>query len=147
MKDNSRKRHIAKAVTWRIIGTLDTILLSWFISGSPLVGLKIGISEVATKMVLYYFHERIWFKINIPSNNKRHLFKTISWRLVGSLDTFVLAWVISGNPTTGLKIGVAEVLTKMVFYYLHEKLWYIFDFGLEKRTSLKDEKKCNSTPL
>ena len=105
MKDNSHKRHVAKAITWRIIGTLDTIILSWVISGDPWIGLKIGISEVATKMILYYIHERLWFKINIPSSNKRHLFKTISWRTVGSLDTFILAWIISGNPITGIKIG------------------------------------------
>ncbi len=53
MKDNSHKRHVAKAITWRIIGTLDTIILSCVISGDPWIGLKIGISEVATKMILY----------------------------------------------------------------------------------------------
>ena len=137
MKDNSHKRHMAKAITWRIIGTLDTIILSWVISGNPWIGLKIGISEVATKMILYYFHERLWFKINIPSSNKRHVLKTISWRTVGSLDTFILAWIISGNPITGIKIGTAEVLTKMIFYYLHERLWYLFDYGLEKNYRIK----------
>jgi uncharacterized membrane protein len=128
---------MAKAITWRIIGTLDTIILSWVISGNPWIGLKIGISEVATKMILYYFHERLWFKINIPSSNKRHVLKTISWRTVGSLDTFILAWIISGNPITGIKIGTAEVLTKMIFYYLHERLWYLFDYGLEKNYRIK----------
>ncbi|MEH6777510.1 DUF2061 domain-containing protein [Maribacter arcticus] len=137
MKDNSHKRHMAKAITWRIIGTLDTIILSWVISGNPWIGLKIGISEVATKMILYYIHERLWFKINIPSSNKRHVLKTISWRTVGSLDTFILAWIISGNPITGIKIGTAEVLTKMIFYYLHERLWYLFDYGLEKNYRIK----------
>lgn len=137
MKDNSHKRHMAKAITWRIIGTLDTIILSWVISGNPWIGLKIGISEVATKMILYYIHERLWFKINISSSNKRHVLKTISWRTVGSLDTFILAWIISGNPITGIKIGTAEVLTKMIFYYLHERLWYLFDYGLEKNYRIK----------
>ena len=40
MQDNSRKRHIAKAITWRIVGTIDTIILSWIISGDPLIGLE-----------------------------------------------------------------------------------------------------------
>ena len=65
MKDQSRKRHLAKTITWRIVGTLDTILLSWLITGNPWTGLKIGLAEVITKMVLYYFHERVWFKINL----------------------------------------------------------------------------------
>jgi len=64
MKDNSRKRHIAKTISWRTVGTIDTIILSWIISGNPLSGLKIGFTEVITKMILYYFHERIWYKFN-----------------------------------------------------------------------------------
>lgn len=140
MPNNSRKRHIAKTITWRFIGTIDTMILSWIISGDPYVGLKIGIAEVATKMILYYVHERLWFKYNLPNSNKRHLLKTLSWRFVGSLDTFLLAWLISGNPITGMKIGIAEVLTKMVLYYLHERVWYLFNFGLDKSNRLKNEK-------
>lgn len=141
MLDTSHKRHLAKSITWRIVGTLDTFILSWIITGNVVVGLKIGLSEIATKMVLYYFHERLWFKINLPNSNKRHIFKTFSWRIVGTLDTFVLAWIITGNPFTGLKIGVVEIITKMIFYYLHEKIWYRIDFGLEKRYKDKRWKK------
>ena len=136
MKDQSRKRHLAKAITWRIIGTIDTILLSWLISGNPLTGLKIGFSEVLTKMVLYYFHERVWFKINLTKDGKllesrkRHIGKTITWRMVGTIDTMLLAWWISGNPLTGMKIGVAELFTKMIFYYVHERIWHKSRYGL-----------------
>ena len=66
MLDTSHKRHLAKSITWRIVGTLDTFILSWIITGNVVVGLKIGLSEIATKMVLYYFHERLWFKVNSP---------------------------------------------------------------------------------
>ncbi len=57
-----RKRHILKTITWRIIGTIDTIVVSWIISGDPFIGLSIGGFEVFTKMLLYYFHERAWYK-------------------------------------------------------------------------------------
>lgn len=139
MKDKTYKRHIAKAVTWRIVGTVDTVLLAWFITGNPYTGLKIGFSEVITKMVLYYLHERVWFRVkmgvkrNGDDSKKRHLAKTFSWRIIGTLDTMVLAWLISGNPLTGLKIGVAEVITKMILYYVHERTWYKIDFGLPGR--------------
>lgn len=58
----SYKRHIAKTITWRIVGTIDTILLSWLITGDLAVGLTIGGVEVMTKMILYFAHERIWYK-------------------------------------------------------------------------------------
>lgn len=58
----SRKRHILKTITWRIIGTLDTMILSWIITGNWKWGVAIGGVELITKMVLYYFHERAWYK-------------------------------------------------------------------------------------
>jgi uncharacterized membrane protein len=58
----SYKRHILKTISWRIIGTIDTMILSWIITGSWKWGLAIGGTEVITKMVLYYFHERVWYK-------------------------------------------------------------------------------------
>lgn len=143
MKDQSRKRHLAKSITWRIVGTIDTILISWLISGNPLTGLKIGFTEVITKMFLYYFHERIWFKVNLSKDGKllesrkRHIGKTITWRMVGTLDTIIISWIISGNPMTGLKIGISEVLTKMVFYYIHERIWHKSKFGLKKSDPIK----------
>ncbi len=58
------KRHIAKTVTWRIIGTLDTIIISGLITGSWVVGLAIGGIETISKMVLYFLHERLWYKFS-----------------------------------------------------------------------------------
>ena len=58
----SYKRHIAKTLSWRVIGTLDTMILSGIITGSWITGLTIGGVEVLTKMILYYFHERVWYK-------------------------------------------------------------------------------------
>jgi uncharacterized membrane protein len=58
----SYKRHFAKTLSWRIIGTIDTMLLSSVITGSWEMGLTIGGAEVVTKMVLYFLHERIWYK-------------------------------------------------------------------------------------
>jgi uncharacterized membrane protein len=60
----SYKRHVAKTISWRIIGTLDTIILSGIITGSWGIGLAIGGVEVITKMVLYYLHERAWYKLS-----------------------------------------------------------------------------------
>ena len=143
MKAN--KRHIAKTITWRAIGTLDTLLLSWFISGDISTGLQIGGLELVTKMILYYFHERLWFKSNITSSNKRHILKTFTWRGIGTLDTIILSWIITGNPLTGLKIGGAEVITKMLLYFGHEKLWYRINFGLDLRYRRKRLEKIKRT--
>ncbi len=58
----SYKRHAIKSLSWRVIGTLDTIILSGLITGSWNIGLAIGGIEVFAKMILYYTHERVWYK-------------------------------------------------------------------------------------
>ncbi len=71
-KNPSVKRHIAKTITWRIVGTIDTMIIGWLITGDPLTGVKIGGVEVLTKMFLYFMHERVWFKVNygLPHREK-----------------------------------------------------------------------------
>ena len=55
-------RSIVKTISWRALGTIDTILISYFITGSFGMAASIGAIELFTKMVLYYFHERAWNK-------------------------------------------------------------------------------------
>ena len=62
-KTERHARSIVKAVSWRILGTLDTIVISWFISGSISIAFSIGTFELLTKTLLYYFHERLWTSI------------------------------------------------------------------------------------
>ena len=66
---------------------------------------------------------------------KRHIAKTITWRFIGTLDTMTLAWIVSGNPLAAIQIGFAEVVTKMIFYYIHERVWYKINFGISKRNN------------
>jgi uncharacterized membrane protein len=58
----SRSRHIAKTVTWRIIATSTTILIAGTVAGDWAIGAQIGVIEFFTKMVLYYGHERAWYR-------------------------------------------------------------------------------------
>lgn len=59
------------------------------------------------------------------SNDKlRHILKTLTWRMIGTIDTIILGWIITGNLKTGMTIGGVEVVTKMILYYLHERFWY-----------------------
>lgn len=53
-------KSIMKSVSWRIVGTLDTMLISYIITGKLTMALSIGSVEVLTKTILYYFHERLW---------------------------------------------------------------------------------------
>lgn len=72
----------------------------------------------------------------------RSLCKAISWRVVGSLDTILLATLLtSGQVVVATKIGVAEVITKTVLYFLHERVWAFAGFGQENRISTRYSKR------
>ena len=58
----TRKRHIAKTISYRVISTLIGFLLMWLISGSVKVGAAFGVAELVYKPIQYYIHERIWYK-------------------------------------------------------------------------------------
>ena len=57
-------RSVVKTISWRTVGTLDTMIVSYFVTGSLVMAASIGTIEVITKMALYYFHERAWNKIS-----------------------------------------------------------------------------------
>lgn len=65
-KDNADEkitRSVVKTLSWRIIGTIDTILISWLLTGTLALALSIGAVELITKMILYFVHERVWNSI------------------------------------------------------------------------------------
>jgi uncharacterized membrane protein len=53
-------KSIIKAITWRMVGTLNTVIIAWLLTGSVKISSAIGGIEVITKTILYYFHERVW---------------------------------------------------------------------------------------
>ena len=59
----SRLRSVLKALSWRVLATLTTIAIAYFIVGDVKVALKIGAVEVVVKMAIYYLHERAWAKV------------------------------------------------------------------------------------
>ncbi|MDX1651736.1 MAG: DUF2061 domain-containing protein [Brumimicrobium sp.] len=56
-------RSLVKALSWRTVGTIDTIFISWMLSGELTLAFSIGSIELFTKMVLYFLHERIWNQV------------------------------------------------------------------------------------
>jgi uncharacterized membrane protein len=73
-----------KAISWRLVGTIDTMIISYFITGKVAIAITIGSVEVITKTILYYFHERLWAHIHriklkgwLGINNKQYEVKRV----------------------------------------------------------------------
>ncbi|MCW5909216.1 MAG: DUF2061 domain-containing protein [Chitinophagales bacterium] len=144
----SHFRSIIKGISWRVVGTIDTIFISFFLTGHVSMAIKIGATEVITKVALYYLHERGWllFLKGKDQTPRISFTKAVTWRTIGTIDTMLLGWFYSGNPLTGLKIGFTEVVTKIVLYYLHERLWHRIPIGtVRKWFGIKEEEKATAT--
>jgi len=145
MREN-HLRSIIKGASWRIIGTCDTIMLSLIFTGKLGKALRIGGIELFTKVALFWLHERIWMRLNFGKKIKivnglkieeeqhyRSVIKGISWRIVGSLDTFWIALFVNRDSAhatqTAVYIVATEVVTKVSLFWLHERLWMKVKWG------------------
>lgn len=138
----SKRRSLLKAITWRAAGGIHTAAISWIITGDLTSGLNMGIADVIVKILFYMIHDQLWERVKMDKqsklregkNKRLHWIKAITYRILSSGLTVLLGWLILGNPLTGLKIGIVEIFTKIILYYLHERLWHKTDFGMKQKS-------------
>jgi uncharacterized membrane protein len=101
--------------------TQDTIngVEKWHVSASPDI-----ISWEGTNVTLQHRTRKV--------SHKRHILKSISYRLYSSCITSLIASALIGNVALGLSIGTADFFIKIFTYYIHERVWYKIPFGIEK---------------
>ncbi len=56
-------------------------------------------------------------------SKKKSFLKALSWRVTGTLDTFIISWLITGSPKLATGIAGIEVVSKVILYYIHERVW------------------------
>jgi uncharacterized membrane protein len=61
--------------------------------------------------------------------HRRSLAKAVSWRATGSIDTFIISYIVTGQLALAAPIALTELLTKVVLYYLHERAWTFIPWG------------------
>ncbi|AXU18385.1 hypothetical protein C7W88_04030 [Novosphingobium sp. THN1] len=79
-------------------------------------------------MILFHGHEA----------HTRSIVKAISWRTLGSIDTFLLGWLFTGSAKAAGAIAGTEVITKIGLYYFHERVWSSIHWGTQ-RPAVEDE--------
>jgi uncharacterized membrane protein len=71
-------------------------------------------------------------RMNLFSGREGHVrsfVKAVSWRAVGTLDTFIISFFVTGKVTVAGSIASIEVITKILIYYLHERMWAMVPWG------------------
>ena len=136
-KKESHLRSLLKGISWRVVATVDTILVVLFvtcINGNCSLedAFSIAFIEFFLKFAVYYIHERIWQNIlkNKTVTQKETLYKTISWRVIATTMTFIISGAILDSfGEIALYIAITELFTKFALYYLHERIWLKLPLG------------------
>jgi len=155
----SRLRSLLKGISWRMVATATTILLAGAFIGDWQQAFAIGGAEFATKIALYYLHERIWqlappgsvvqvlrnkYRTDVDASLYRESrlrsgLKAVSWRLVATATTMAIAWGATDDLSVAAWIGSTEAVSKLMLYYLHERLWQFVPRGTVRRRLARKE--------
>ncbi len=141
----SHIRSILKGISWRMIATFDTVIVvlavtCLFDECSLENALKIGFAEFLIKLAIYYVHERFWERKRKGQEitAQRTLYKTISWRVIATTTTFIIAGaILESFDIIALSIASVESVTKFVLYYYHERIWLKLPLGRIRNAFLR----------
>lgn len=150
-KRESHLRSLLKGISWRCVATVDTILVAmlaiWLLreafsfEEAILDAMKIGFYEFFIKLAVYYVHERVWERLRDGDGceKNRTLKKSISWRIIATAMTFVIAGtILESFDRVALAIAVIEFFTKFVLYYIHERIWLKLPLGRVRKWFKRD---------
>jgi uncharacterized membrane protein len=147
----SHWRSLLKGISWRCVATVDTILVAllamWLLKSefdfahAIADATKIGLYEFFIKLAVYYVHERVWERLRHGDGHDqaRTLKKSISWRIIATTMTFVIAGAILDSfDHVALTIAIIEFFTKFILYYVHERIWLKLPLGRVRRWFKRD---------
>ena len=136
----TKNRSILKTISYRIVGFINTFLISFFVISygsenfDTISPLYVALIVLILKMITYYIHERVWnsFKygrINQKVIRLRSFFKALTWRLAASTITFFSAIFITSNLDWTKSIIIYEIMSGLLIYYIHERVWNKTQWG------------------
>lgn len=67
--------------------------------------------------------------LRVRDGHVRSFIKAVSWRTVGTIDTFIISFFVTGKVSLAGGIASVEVVTKIMIYYLHERVWAMVPWG------------------
>ncbi|MBD3359153.1 MAG: DUF2061 domain-containing protein [Candidatus Buchananbacteria bacterium] len=132
-------RSLIKSITWRLIGTLSLVFVTYLFTQKLDLSVAIGGIDIISNLILYFVHERVWEHIawgrtfwdliTFTDNKKRSLAKAISWRILASLYLVLVSYFLTGDPVVSVAISLIDAFLNIIEYYLHERVWNSVKFG------------------
>jgi uncharacterized membrane protein len=135
-KEETQSRTISKTVTYRVINTLVTFLMTLMVFdvSTALAG-SVALAQIVVGSTIYYIYDRFWLLSAWARSQgfeakKRSIVKTIGYRLIVLIAGFIVArLILTTSNETALEWTIISMLLSMVVYYIHERVWNKFNWG------------------
>jgi len=132
-------RSIIKTVTVRVLFTMSHFLNGFIVSGTWIMGAQIAGAAAVVNAFLFWLHERSWNYLQwnrkswdaklFYEGQPRTISKSISWRVIISINNFLIPYLITGSwKSAAAFLGIATLLN-IVIYYSHERIWNRISWG------------------
>lgn len=134
----ARARSLTKSITWRVIGTLNLMVVSFIYTNSYIFSANIGVIDLVSNIILYFIHERLWNMTDwgqlsidnlFAETRRRSISKAITWRVLASSYLVLISYLISNQIITSLGIMAIDTIANIIEYYLHERVWDKIEWG------------------
>ena len=76
----------------------------------------------------------------MKKENIRAILKSLTYKSLSTISTFVAGWLITGSLAIGMTLGIFEVTFKLLLYFVHEKVWFNVNYGMKYSKNKKDSK-------
>lgn len=76
--------------------------------------------------------------LRAPEAHSRSFVKAVSWRILGSIDTFVISYFVTGHLVFAVSIASVESVTKIILFYFHERVWAVVPWGQPDKVKADD---------
>lgn len=124
MKKDTHKKSMLKSLVWRIMGVVILATITWIFTHSWITVGLITIIHHATFLLVFYLHERLWFRFNMKKEKLRRVLKALTYEVILGMGIGgLIVLFITGEWSKVSQITLTYTVVKLVTYYIYEKMW------------------------
>lgn len=140
----TKTRTIVRHISWRLFSLVPSFFISYFVTESFIDSIVIGAVGGFARLLFHYVHDRAWINVtwghvNYIETKIRTIIRIFTWRLTVFVVTFIASWIIIGNISESLEIGIIDTVVKFIFHYIHERSWLCLKWGIVNVHNIPDD--------
>jgi len=124
MTKDSHKKSILKSIIWRILGVIVLATVVYLYTRQWITTGLITVIHHATFLLVFYLHERLWFKIKKFSGALRRIIKAFTYEIILGMGLGgLIVLLVTGQWSRVTQITITYTAIKLIMYYFYEKIW------------------------